>query len=109
MSDAEVRFHVVDGEHRWTDGHESVSSGREQAFSFACPLHRRRCGDFIIVGRTLFRHDPSRRNGGIPQWEWDGNRKAPTFEPSIDCKGCWHGFIRDGRCVDAHDGDELRV
>jgi hypothetical protein len=34
------------------------------------------------------------------------NRDAPTFSPSIDCKGCWHGYIRNGRCVDTSGNDE---
>lgn len=35
-------------------------------------------------------------------WTWDGNREAPTLEPSVlqsglPCK--WHGFLRNGEWV----------
>jgi hypothetical protein len=38
-------------------------------------------------------------------WDWDHNEQAPTLSPSINCNsngGCgWHGFIREGKIVDA--------
>ena len=54
------------------------------------------------------KHDPRGENGGRPQWTWDGNRDAPTFSPSVNCAGhCgWHGYIRNGRCVDTNGRDE---
>lgn len=39
---------------------------------------------------------------------WDGNRDAPTFNPSIDCTnggkrpGFWHGYIIAGRVCDTN-------
>jgi hypothetical protein len=102
MSDAKVQFHELDNlEHRWRD-RRPMEGGKEQTFSFACPKHNRRCGDMVIAGRTIFK----RGSGGVPQWEWDGNVEWPTFTPSINCKGCWHGFIRAGRCVDVNGKDE---
>jgi hypothetical protein len=31
-----------------------------------------------------------------PSWAWDGNREAPTLEPSIHHVGHWHGYLRAG-------------
>lgn len=92
MSDAAVEF--VDANHE-----EPCEEGREVAFSFQCPRYNRRCGDLIIAGRTELRRDGQNRNGGVAQWDWDGNRDRPTFSPSINCGGCWHGYIVKGRCV----------
>lgn len=50
------------------------------------------------------KRDGQNQNGGRAQWDWDGNREAPTFTPSINCeKYCgWHGYIRAGRCVESN-------
>ena len=29
-------------------------------------------------------------------WEWDGNEKKPTLNPSLLVPGQWHGFLRAG-------------
>jgi hypothetical protein len=34
-------------------------------------------------------------------WEWDGNEDKPTLTPSINAKGCWHGYVRACRMVSA--------
>lgn len=89
MSDAKVRF---------DERHHDQEGGPVDCFSFACPtVAGRRCFSLII-------RSPS--HGLRPSWEWDGNREAPTFSPSIDCKGCWHGYIRAGRCVTTAGQDE---
>ena len=106
MSDAKVAFHRYEDSHRWSRDRNSLPAGEEQAFSFQCPKHDRRCGDLVIAGKTGHAHDPNNANGGIAQWQWDGNREKPTFSPSIDCKGCWHGYIRAGRAVDCQGKDE---
>lgn len=98
MSDAQVKFESLNA--------IEAAPGAEQAFSFACPLHNRRCGSLIIAGRTDLKRDPQGQNGGVAQWDWNGDRGAPTFTPSVNCKGCWHGYIRNGRCVDQSDADE---
>ena len=105
MSNAQVHFHSVDEHRHWARDRQPVAPGQEQAFSFACPKHERRCGDLIITGRTVLRRG-NRADGGVPMWDWDGNTVAPTFTPSVDCVGCWHGFIRAGRCVDTSGKDE---
>lgn len=98
MSDARVDFHRID---RLT-----AAPGEEQIFSFQCPLRNRRCSSLVIAGRTDLKRDPQGANGGIAQWDWDGNRDKPTFTPSINCGGCWHGYIRAGRCVSTNGTDE---
>ncbi len=108
MSDAQVQFHRIEGDRHWARDREPITSGQEQSFSFACPKYGRRCGDLIIVGRTAVKRDNSRKDG-VPQWEWDGNAVSPTFTPSVNCQGCWHGFIRKGRCVDVAGQEEPQL
>ena len=99
MSDAKIRFDSLD--------ELECEVGKEQTFEFQCPKHRnRRCGSLIIKGRTDLPHDPQGQNGGIAQWNWDGDRDRPTFTPSVNCGGCWHGYIEKGRCVDTAKNDE---
>jgi hypothetical protein len=57
--------------------------------AYRCPRTGNPCGD-IIVGKN---HKP---NMGCPTWEWDGNLDAPTLTPSINCKACWHGYLKAG-------------
>lgn len=99
MSDAKVTF--FDSDYEPTDGTPTN-------FGFACPLHkRRRCEGLMIVGAPHgLKHDPQGQNGGVAQWVWDGNCEAPTFSPSVNCGGCWHGYIRAGRCVNTSGADE---
>lgn len=99
MSAANVTFETL--------SYEPAGPGEEQRFGFDCPKHKGRdCAGLLIAGRTNLKRDPQGQNGGAAQWVWDGNREAPTFSPSIDCKGCWHGYIRAGRCVDTSGRDE---
>jgi hypothetical protein len=30
-------------------------------------------------------------------WQWDGNREAPTLSPSVNVVGRWHGYLRAGK------------
>lgn len=101
MSDAKVTFENVN----W----DEAAIGAESFFSFNCPLHDRRCGTLPIAGRVPEKRDPQNKNGGVAQWDWDGNRDSPTFSPSINCGGCWHGYIRAGRCVSVPGGDEPEI
>jgi hypothetical protein len=47
------------------------------------------------------RVDPADRGGQHPVWRWDGNREAPTLEPSIlhHSNPEWHGWMRAGKLV----------
>jgi len=101
MSDAKVKFHRLDD--------LDAAIGVEQTFSFNCPKYDRRCFGLVIVGKTDLKRDPQGQNGGIAQWEWDGNREKPTFTPSINCGKCWHGYIRNGRAVDCQSKDEPEI
>jgi hypothetical protein len=97
MSDAKVKFLNLRG--------DPVGPNEKPArFSFSCPKRAHStCGTLLLKEgpRTAvhgIKHDPQNQNGGKAQWEWNGNREAPTFQPSVDCKGCWHGYIISGRC-----------
>lgn len=83
-------------------------AGQEETFSFNCPNRKDgRCEGLIIRGRTDLKHDPQGKNGGIAQWEWNGDRAAPSFGPSVNCGTCgWHGYIENGRCVSTKKVDE---
>jgi len=99
MTAANVRFHHLDG--------PEAEPGQEQTFSFSCPKRLDvRCEGLVIRGRTDLPHDPQGKNGGIAQWQWDGDRLKSTFTPSINCGGCWHGYIRMGRCIDTNGNEE---
>lgn len=98
MSDAKVRFETLD--------FEEAPPGAEQRFGFRCPLRGHRCEGLVIAGRTALKRDPQGQNGGIAQWDWNGDRERPTFSPSINCGGCWHGYIENGRCVSVQKSDE---
>ena len=98
MSNADVKFDKLDEEY--------APTGEEQRFWFKCPKYGHACGPLIISGRTNIKRDGQGLNGGRPQWDWDGNKEKPTFRPSINCNGCWHGYIRDGRCVNTSGQDE---
>lgn len=103
MSDAKVRFKLLEV------GDRDAEPGKEEVFSFNCPMHDRRCGNLIIAGKTGQPRDPQGKNGGSAQWDWDGNRDAPTFSPSVNCGRCWHGYIERGRCVTVAKTDEPEV
>jgi hypothetical protein len=98
VSDAKVTFHTLD--------HGPAAAGAEQCVEFNCPLFDRRCGPIIIAGRTSLKRDPRGQNGGAAQWDWNGDREAPTLHPSVNCRNCWHGFIRNGQCVTANGTPE---
>ena len=102
MSAANVQF--LDRDKR------KAAPGAEVSFSFACPKFPHQCGRLLVAGRSPgIDRNGQNREGGVAMWDWDGNREAPTFSPSIDCKGCWHGFIEAGRCVDMAKRDEPTI
>jgi len=101
MSNARVTFETLD--------FDDAAVGQEQRFDFNCPKHDRRCGGLIIAGRTTIRRNGQNEDGGCAQWDWNGDRDRPTFKPSVDCKGCWHGFIENGRTVDCSKVDEPEI
>lgn len=85
---------------------------RPARFGFSCPLRPGHvCSGLLINGADLGGGQKIQRSGAGPAvWDWDGNRQAPTFNPSINCLahkpgdpatkygGCgWHGHIRAGK------------
>lgn len=64
-------------------------------------------------GSTIFIRIPDRSERGVmiawtlrpipdPQindWQWDGNREAPTLTPSLHLVGVWHGWMTQGRLI----------
>lgn len=111
MSAANVRFLDIEG--------EPIAAGMTPTrFSFRCVGKNRgrdprlpvvECGELLIANSGHgIKRDGQGKNGGRPQWDYDGNTEAPTFKPSIDCGAhCgWHGYIRKGRCIDTNGKDE---
>jgi hypothetical protein len=107
MSAAEVEFLSVEG--------FPLKEGEKPArFTFRCVRQtREQCAKLLIAeGPYSLSHgikrDGQNQNGGRAQWDWDGNRDAPTFAPSVNCEsGCgWHGYIRRGRSVNTAGVDE---
>lgn len=75
---------------------ELQTEGADKFVSYTCPRDpSRSCGVPL--------HPNSNPNGAT--WQWDGHREMPTLTPSINCSGpvgCgWHGWMRNGRLVDA--------
>lgn len=91
MSDAEVEFH--------TEEWEPAAPGSEAFFSFSCPAHKGRRCEFLLIR-------DADGGGSRPSWIWNGDRAAPTFSPSVNHKGCWHGYVEKGRCVTVGKVDE---
>lgn len=69
---------------------EAIPPGAEGRFVFGCPKGRGYCGGIIIGNGFKPQH------GACPTWQWDGNPDKPTLTPSINCKGCWHGWLTAG-------------
>lgn len=34
-------------------------------------------------------------------WSWSGKEGCPTLSPSLHAVGIWHGYVRDGKLVEA--------
>ncbi len=100
MSAAEVKFY----DQQMSAG--EVPPATAARFGFKCPKGRGRCSGLLIAGRTNLKRDGQGKNGGHAMWDFDGNVSAPTFHPSVNCGGCWHGFIQRGRCVSVAKIDE---
>ena len=60
---------------------------------------------FYLEAPELNRGDivrlPLSESAGRPVWQWNGNRDAPTLMPSINVVGRWHGWLRDGKLINA--------
>ena len=116
MSKADVAFLTIEGA-------PCPAGDKPARFTFRCVGRNRgrhprlepvTCARLLIAeGPHSAAHgvkrDPQNQNGGRAQWDWDGNREAPTLSPSINCEShCgWHGYIRAGRCVETDGRDSL--
>jgi hypothetical protein len=114
MSEALVKFLTLEGD-------PCPPDQKPARFTFRCVGYNRgkdqrlpptKCANLLLADGPHTTHhgikrDGQGQNGGRPQWDWDGNRDAPTMHPSINCGGhCgWHGYIRKGRCEEP-DGQE---
>lgn len=65
-------------------------------FGFECPKHPERMCDGLVI-----RGNPAGLSPANATWQWNGNREAQTFSPSINCVHCSHGYIEDGVWRDA--------
>lgn len=67
----------------------------ERNILIVMPPHKRLAGIPIHRDRAVADRSPS------PMWWWDGNREAPTLEPSILAVDTgWHGWMRAGVLVE---------
>lgn len=80
-------------EYRGTDNEPSAVDRLEQVdrVAFQCRMKGRKPGNWCSVNIKDRGHDAENRN-----WSLAGTLDAPTLQPSINCGGCWHGFVRDG-------------
>jgi len=111
MSQANVQFLTISGS-------PCPQDETPCRFTFRCVGYNREkcslnlpditCAMLLIAGTTSIPRNGQGLNGGRPQWDWNQDRTNPTFTPSINCEAhCgWHGYIREGRCVDASGRDE---
>lgn len=110
MSAAKVEFLRLDGS-------PCPPDETPQRFTFRCVVWNRgreagsqsHCGRLLIANSGHgIKRDGKNNNGGRAQWDFDGNRDAPTFSPSVNCESAcgWHGYIRNGRAVDCNGRDE---
>lgn len=83
----------ADGRFRFSvDGDPVPAGAKPTTFDFWCPRGRRWCAGLLIRSPT----QPGEAARRPPSWIWDGNVDAPTFAPSINHEGCWHGYIEKG-------------
>lgn len=100
MSAAKIKFYDF-------GGFDEVPVAEAKRFGFTCPKGRGSCHGLLIAGRTEYKRDGQNKNGGVAMWDLvDATPGKETFKPSINCKGCWHGYIIKGRCVDTSKQDE---
>ena len=96
MRSADGRFEYRDRDDRsLVDGAEPLNVHR---FAYQC---RSQPGAWCSLNLRGRGHDIERRS-----WMWDGDFERPTLSPSIDCKGCWHGFIEAGVFTDTNHKPE---
>ena len=73
------------------------ANGQPKWLSFPCPG---KLGKSHPETRCMISLRPQKNDTGA-SWDWDGNRERPTITPSVNCKDCWHGWIRNGEFLNA--------
>lgn len=58
-------------------------------FIYFCPCGCGREGE-LLIGQEF------KPGGDRPSWRWNGSRTEPTFDPSVNHKDHWHGWLRNG-------------
>lgn len=65
-----------------------------------------RYGEHVFTGMVILPISET-KDTDTRHWSWNGNKEAPTLSPSIfihpypDWNDGWHGWLRDGKLVDA--------
>lgn len=86
MKSADGRFRYLDMFHYELP--EGTPPEAVDRFAFRCRQGGDRWCSVNLRGRG---HDVPNKN-----WAWDGSVNAPTIAPSVNCRGCWHGYIEGG-------------
>lgn len=60
----------------------------EWVFWYCCP-----CGCGLIAPLTV---GANFKPPSSPSWNWNVSKSEPTLSPSVNHKGHWHGWLRDG-------------
>lgn len=86
MKSADGRFEYLDKDYGALPDESNISMvGR---FAFQCRMHPNNMCSVNV--RNAGREVPNKT------WTLTGTKDAPTLEPSINCKDCWHGYIMNG-------------
>lgn len=72
--------------------YEPKPGGAQAYFWLLCP----KCG--TLSGMAI---RPIVDSGVTESWELSGTLDRPTLRPSIDHKGCWHGWLTNGEFSEA--------
>lgn len=76
------------GDFKWHLG------GGKRTLEVIIPDH---CGQKQCWSRWTINHT----NASGDSWTWNDDENKPTLQPSLHAVGTWHGFVRDGKLVEA--------
>lgn len=86
MRSADDRFEYRDQQDRPLPAGSCLADAHR--FAFWCRQRQTTLCSLNLRGRG---HDVEKKS-----WILSGTVDAPTLLPSVNCKECWHGFLRDG-------------
>lgn len=85
-------FELVTGYKVTPEGRKALrGKGEIKGMFYRCPCG---CG---VIGYLAIRPAVPEH----PSWGWNGDRKRPTLEPSVNHVGHWHGWLKDGMWTQA--------